>query len=162
MAKYTRWDLNPHASLRLILNQVRLPTSPLVQVLGLLRPRFASSECVARPPPEATHPITPRIYSAEPGSLHIRGMCAQRRPKWNVDRPQISVRNVGFSPSGTSFASLPMLYQLSQLCIFLDKRKSCLPHLRGKQLLNMFIYKLGSCLSRSCQNNIFSHLPILK
>jgi hypothetical protein len=26
----------------------------------------------------------------------------------------------------------------------------------------MFIYKLGSCLLRSCQNNIFSHLPILK
>ena len=145
MAKYTRWDSNPHAFQHLILSQVRLPTSPLVQVLELLRPRFASSECVARPPPEATHPITPRIYSAEPGI-----------------RTQISVRDVGFSPTGTSFASLPLLYQLSQLCIFLDKRKSCLPHLRGKQLLNMFIYKLGSRLSRSCQNNIFSHLPILK
>ena len=39
------------------------------------------------------------------------------------------------------------------------QKKSCLPHLRGKQLLNMFIYKLGSCLSQSCPNNIFSHLP---
>ena len=52
--------------------------------------------------------------------------------------------------------------QLHHESIGLVKRKSCLPHLRGKQLLNMFIYKLGSCLSRSCQNNIFSHLPILK